>query len=72
MTSAKAISIVPISHRLRAPVSIWSSNAKPSTPIGSVATIRYQPMRTSCVPRNSGRQSDLTHDEAMCQRSRRK
>ena len=45
MTNEKTISIVAISHRLRAPVRIWSLKSSPMIPIGIVAMITYQPIR---------------------------
>ena len=68
----KTISVVPISHRSRPPVSIWSWNAKPRIPIGIVATIRYQPIRTSGCDRSDGSRSARSHFVAIDHSSWRK
>ena len=45
MTAEKTINAVAISHRLLAPVRISSLNSRPSTPIGMVPMMTYQPSR---------------------------
>ena len=44
---APMMSTVATSHRLRAPVRIWSLNSSPNTPMGIVPTMTYQPIRYS-------------------------
>ena len=66
------MNIVPMRRRSRAPVSIWSAKATPKITIGTVATIRYQPMRASSSERSAGSRSDRSHVVAIRQRSRRK
>ena len=43
MTAENTISATAISHRLRAPVRISSLNSRPSSPIGMVPMMTYQP-----------------------------
>ena len=63
---------VPISCRLRAPVSIWSRNASPKMPIGIVPTRTYQPRRESSVLRISGLRRPRTQATRMRAMSARK
>ena len=49
------MSVVAISQRFRAPVSMWSLKARPRTEMGIVATMRYQPIRASSPGRRSFR-----------------
>ena len=66
------MSIVPMRRRSRAPVSIWSAKATPKMTIGTVATMRYQPIRASSSDRSVGSRSDRTHVVVIRQRSSRK
>ena len=52
-STPKATIVVAMSHRLRATVSIWSLNSRPSTLIGTVPMITSQASRYSGSARSS-------------------
>ncbi len=56
-------------RRSRAPDSIWSLKASPNNPIGTVAAIRYHPMRASGSDRRERSVSDPIQAPAMRHRS---
>lgn len=67
--SAKTISVVPTRRRSRKTVSIWSFSTRPSTPMGRVPMMMYQPMRAAQWPRSSLTNSERVHVEMICQSS---
>ena len=71
-TSPSTISVVPITYRSRAPVSIWSLKSTPKTPIGTVPSTMYQPSLASCSRRFARSLRDPSHARAIRMRSSRK
>ncbi len=71
-TSPSAIIAAEINHRLRAPFSIRSRKAYPIAPIGTVATITYQPIRYSALPRTERSPIPRTQAAVICRISRQK
>ena len=57
-TTPNPASMAAVSQRLRATVSIWSANVNPSTAIGMVPRMTYQPIFASWSRRRSGRTSE--------------
>ncbi len=66
------ISIVAVSHRLRATVSIWSWKSSPSTAIGMVPMMTSQPIRASGSCRASASTMLRLHALRIAAISRRK
>ena len=61
-----------MTHRLRAPVSIWLLKISPNTPTGMVARIRYQPSLYSSEPRTDLSNSPRNQATVTCSSSRQK
>ena len=64
--------MVPITYRLRAPLSIWFEKIRPKIPIGIVPRMMYQPIRASSSERSSGFRRLRSQVRAIRHRSWRK
>jgi hypothetical protein len=70
--SPKTISVVPTRRRSRKGDSIWSFSSRPSTPMGMLPTMTYQPMRAACRERRAGVYRERVQVEMISQISRLK